>query len=260
MLKRVCFFLVVLLMAAPAIAEHDAGPSAIISKYGNPNNSITGMEFVFVTGGCFWMGNTNGNSDEKPVHDACVSDFFIAKYKVTQGQWFKIMGNNPSRFSRCGDDCPVEQVSWNEAQEFIHRLNSLTRKKYRLPTETEWEYVCTSGGKDETYCGGNDIDAVAWYDRNSGGKTHPVGLKKSNGLGVYDMSGNVWEWVQDWKGNYPSTRQQDPFGPSSNSTRVRRGGSWQYGSAQARATWRSSGYPDDRALDLGFRLVLPSVQ
>jgi formylglycine-generating enzyme required for sulfatase activity len=260
MLKRLCFILVALLMAAPALAEEKTGTEAQIAKYGNPNNAQTGMEFAFVPGGCFRMGSNNGNGDERPVHDVCISDFFIGKFEVTQGQWRKIMDHNPSRFNRCGDDCPVEQVSWTDAQEFIRRLNSLTGKKYRLPTEAEWEYACTSGGKNETYCGGNDLDAVAWHDRNSGGRTHAVGQKQQNALGIYDMSGNAWEWVQDLRGDYPGTRRQDPSGPSSGSTSVRRGGSWQYGARQARAAWRSSGYSDDRALDLGFRVVFPSVQ
>jgi formylglycine-generating enzyme required for sulfatase activity len=169
-----------------------------------------------------------------------------------------VMGDNPSRFSRCGDDCPVEQVSSNAALEFINRLNNISGKKYRLPTEAEWEYACTSGGKEETYCGGKDLDAIAWYDKNSGGKTHPVGQKHPNSLGIHDMSGNVWEWVQDWKGDYSEVKQRDPTGPSFGSTRVRRGGSWQYGNRQARSRWRSSGYPDDYALDLGFRLASPT--
>jgi formylglycine-generating enzyme len=260
MLKQACFILVALLMASPAMAGGNIAKDSQIARYGKPDDSLTGMEFVFVSGGCFRMGSANGNSDERPVHDACVTDFFIGKYEVTQGQWLKVMGNNPSRFNRCGDDCPVEQVSWSDTQEFIRRLNSLTGKKYRLPTEAEWEYACKSGGKDDTYCGGNDSDAVTWYDRNSAGRTHPVGQKQPNGLGIYDMSGNVWEWVQDWKGEYLGSNQQDPTGPTLSSTRVRRGGSWQYGAGQSRAGWRSSGYPDDRALDLGFRLVLPTVR
>lgn len=260
MLKCVYAILVALLMTSPVAAEKDPGTSTALTKYGNPDNSLTGMEFIFVSGGCFRMGSTSGSYSERPVHDVCVSDFFIAKHEVTQGQWRKIMDNNPARFSRCGDDCPIEQVSWRDAQEFIHRLNSLSGKKYRLPTEAEWEYACTSGGKEQTYCGGNDLDAVAWYEKNSGGGTHSVGQKKPNNLGIYDMSGNVWEWVQDYWGDYPGIRRQDPTGPKWSTNSVRRGGSWQYGPGQARAAWRSSGYTDDHALDIGFRLVLPAVR
>lgn len=260
MLTRVFFVLLALFIASPAVAgkESDMPPGNV--KYGTPNNSLTGMEFVFVPGSCFLMGSTTGNSNERPVHEVCVSDFFIGKYEVTQGQWRKIMDNNPSRFSKCGDDCPVEQITWRDAQEFIRRLNSLSGKKYRLPTEAEWEYACKSGGKEEAFCGGGDFDAVAWHEKNSGGSTHPVGQKKPNSLGVYDMSGNVWEWLQDFWGDYPETRQQDPTGPKWSTNSVRRGGSWQYGPGQARAAWRSSGYTDDHALDIGFRLVLPTVR
>lgn len=247
MLKRVCFILLALLMAAPAAADKNIDASS-------------GMEFVFVPGSCFPIGSNNGNSNEKPVHEVCVSDFFIGKYEVTQGQWRQIMNNNTSRFNRCGDDCPVEQVTWRDAQEFIQRLNSLSGKKYRLPTEAEWEYACRSGGKEETYCGGRNVDELAWTESNSGGMTHPVGQKKPNGLGVYDMSGNVWEWVQDYWGDYPGIRQVNPIGPKWNTNSVRRGGSWQYGSGQARSAWRSSGYTDDHALDIGFRLVLPAAK
>ena len=153
----------------------------------------TGMAFVPVRGGCFQMGDTFGKGypDEKPVHQACVSDFAIGRYSVTQGEWKQVMGNNPSKFSSCGDDCPVEQVSWEDAQSFIQRLNSRSGKEYRLPTEAEWEFACRSGGKKEMYCGGDNINAVAWFSGNSGRKTHPVGQKQPNGLGLYDMEPSV---------------------------------------------------------------------
>lgn len=248
MLKQVYLIVSVLLfMSVPATATTESLASTGLSDID--------IKFVEVPGGCFQMGSASGNSDEKPTHEACVADFFIAKFEVTQGQWRKVMGSNPSRFDGCGDNCPVEQISWNDAQEFIYKLNALNGKNYRLPTEAEWEYACKSGGRDGDYCGNGAIDMLAWYRGNSGGKTHPVGQKQPNRFGIFDMSGNVWEWVSDWKADYPNPRRQASPVSASVSTRVRRGGSWQYGADQSRAAWRSSGYPDDHALDLGFRLA-----
>jgi len=204
----------------------------------------TGMEMIFVNGGCYQMGDTFGDGfdSEKPVHEVCVDDFYMGKYEVTQGQWQAVMGNNPSYF-KSGDNYPVEQVSWNDAQEFVRKLNQRSRGgKYRLPTEAEWEYAARSGGKREEWAGTSsesDLGDYAWYDKNSGGKTHPMGQKKPNGLGLYDMSGNVWEWVQDWYGDYSSGSQNNPTGPSSVPSRVLRGGD----------------EPDPRLNGSGFRLA-----
>ena len=216
-------------------------------------------EMVNVSGGCFQMGDNFGdsNSDEKPAHEVCISSFRIGKYEVTQGQWQRIMGSNSSKFSSCGDNCPVEKVSWDDVQDFIRKLNSQSGGNYRLPTEAEWEYACRSGGKNEEYCGSDDVDVVAWYDNNSGSNTHKVGTKHPNGLGVYNMSGNVWEWVSDRYGNYPSARQQDPQGAFSGFDRVGRGGSWGSGAGNVRAAHRSSFSPDIRYDDIGFRLASP---
>ena len=238
---------------APAPAPRPAARS------GGFTDPTTGMEFVNLSGGCFQMGDNfgDGDSDEKPVHEACVSDFAIGKYEVTQGEYKRIMGSNPSAFSSCGDNCPVEQVSWNDAQSFIGKLNKKTGKNYRLPTEAEWEYAARSGGKREKYSGGDNVDAVAWYSGNSGSKTHPVGQKQANGLGIYDMSGNVREWVSNWYGNYSSGSQQNPQGPSLGSSRVNRGGCWYFDARNVRAAIRADRSPDNRNYDLGFRLVSP---
>lgn len=218
----------------------------------------TGIELVSVPEGCFQMGST-GNADEQPVHQVCVSGFNIGKYEVTQGQWKKVMGSNPSHFSSCGDNCPVEQVSWNDIQQFISRLNSQSGTNYRLPTEAEWEYACRAGGTEE-YCGSNDINGVAWYKDNSWSQTHPVGQKQANAWGIYDMSGNVWEWVNDWydKSYYSGSPQSNPQGPSSGSYRVNRGGGWVDDSAGVRASGRDTDSPENRYDDLGFRLVAPA--
>ena len=209
----------------------------------------TGMEFVNVPEGCFTV---NGKQ-------VCLDAFSIGKYAVTQGQYKRIMGSNPSAFSSCGDNCPVEQVSWDDAQNFISKLNSKSGKSYRLPTEAEWEYACRSGGKNEKFCGGDNIDAVAWYSDNAGGKTHPVGQKQPNGLGIYDMSGNVWQWVQDWYGdNYPSN-DRNPTGASSGFNRVVRGGGWLNEAGSVRAAYRYYLSPL-RRLGLGFRLAASPVQ
>ena len=216
---------------------------------------------VYVKGGTFTMGATaeqgsDVNDIEKPTHSVTLSDFYIGKYEVTQAQWKAIMGTTPSYFK--GDNLPVEQVSWNDIQEFIQKLNAQTGKKFRLPTEAEWEYAARGGNKSKgyKYSGSNNIDEVAWYYDNSSNTTHPVGQKTPNELGIYDMSGNVWEWCQDWYGDYSSEAQTNPTGPSSGSNRVLRGGSWFNGARSCRVSYRYGGTPDRRSYDLGFRLVL----
>jgi formylglycine-generating enzyme required for sulfatase activity len=230
-------------------------------------------DMVFVQGGTFKMGRTleqegSGNYDgEKPVHDVIVSDFYIGKYPVTQGLWAQVMGNNQYS-SYFGKDLaaaernklPVEQVSRNDIDVFIKRLNQQIGKKYRLPTEAEWEYAARGGNKGNgyKYSGSNNVDDVAWYSGNNGKTTHPVGTKLPNELGIYDMSGNVWEWVNDWYGRYSANAETNPQGPSSGSGRVVRGGSWSSDAYFCRVSFRYIIDPDDRNDDLGFRLVLPS--
>ncbi|MDP2279116.1 MAG: formylglycine-generating enzyme family protein [Nitrospirota bacterium] len=217
----------------------------------------TNMEFVFVKGGCYQMGKSYN------AHEVCVDDFYMGKYEVTQGQWKAIMGNNPSRFSDCGDNCPVESVSWDDIQDFTNKLNQKTGKNYRLPTEAEWEYAARSEGKNEKYAGSSNESGLgdyAWYDENSGGRTHPVGQKKPNGLGLYDMSGNVREWVSDWHDSdyYKNSPKNNPTGPSSGKGKVFRGGSWFSDSRYAEAAHRGRNVPTIRFVHSGFRLVLPA--
>ena len=182
-------------------------------------------EMIFVEGGTFQMGSDSGEPDESPVHSVTLSSFNIGKYEVTQAQWKAILGSNPSYFQDC-DQCPVENVSWDKVQDFIGKLNVQTGKNYRLPTEAEWEYAAKGGkySKGYTYSGSNDLNAVAWYADNSGSKTHFVGGKQANELGIYDMSGNVWEWCYDLYGNYNNLSQTDPYGSPTGWWRVHRGG------------------------------------
>lgn len=236
------------------LREPGAGamPSHESAKTPSP---IKGLEFVFVKGGMFEMGNTLGDDEprEKSVHRVTVNDFHMGKYPVTQGQWKTIMGNNPSS-SKQGDNYPVENVSWEDAQVFIQKLNSSTGKSYDLPTEAEWEYAARSGGNSST-SSESSLDSYAWYDSNSGSKTHPVGEKQPNPLGLYDMSGNVWEWCQDWYGAYSARSATNPKGPSSGAFRVLRGGSWGSGAGLCQSGYRHGSSPDDRSSRIGFRLV-----
>lgn len=221
------------------------------------------IELVLVKGGCFQMGDTfgDGQADEKPVHTVCVDDFYIGKYEVTQGQWQSVMGNNPSFFKNCGEKCPVEQVSWNDIQEFITKLNTKTGKKYRLLTEAEWEYAARSGGKKEKYAGTSsdvELGKYAWYTANYAGSIHPSGQKQPNSLGLYDMTGNAWEWCQDWYGEkyYSQSPQKNPTGPPSGTRRVLRGGAWLFEPAGIRAATRYRLTPESRGDLYGFRLSL----
>jgi formylglycine-generating enzyme required for sulfatase activity len=217
---------------------------------------------VFIKGGCFDMGDTfgDGQKNEKPVHKVCVNDFYLGEYEVTQREWEQIMGNNPSHFKNCGGDCPVEYVSWNDVQQYIRKLNDKTGMKYRLPTEAEWEYAARSGGRKEKYAGtSNKSDLVdhAWYRDNSGKKTHPLKTKKPNSLGLYDMSGNVWEWVSDWydKNYYKNSPKDNPKGPASGVYKILRGGSWFDIPRDLRATGRVRLRPGVRITNFGFRIA-----
>ena len=218
---------------------------------------------VFVKGGEFIMGDDNSTeSREKPAHKVVVSDFYIAKYPVTQKQWTDIMGNNPSYFKGC-DNCPVENVSWNDVQEYIKKLSTDTSLTFRLPTEAEWEFAARGGLNSHgyEYSGSNNIDDVAEYEGNNNKSTKPVGSRKPNELVLYDMSGNVWEWCNDWyDGNYYKECKakgiiENPNGPNSGSRRVLRGGSWYYLASFCRVSFRYSYDPVYRGSFYGFRLV-----
>ncbi len=226
--------------------------------------SVTGMRFVLVKGGTFQMGSNDADAeaDEKPVHQVTVSDYYVATTEVTQKQWREVMGQDPPElcFKGC-DNCPVERVSWEDCQEFIQKLNAKTGKKFRLPTEAEWEFAAKGGNKSKNYkyAGSNNVDEVAWYNGNSGSKTHSVGSKKANELGLYDMSGNVWEWCQDWYGSYSSSTQTNPTGPTTGRDRLLRGGSWDFNARLCRSAYRFSSTPTFRNIIVGFRLVLFSA-
>jgi len=200
------------------------------------------------------------NDRENPVRSVTVGDFYIGKYEVTQRLWAQVMnGYKPSRFK--GDDLPVERVSWQDIQEFLSRLNSATPtngKRYRLPTEAEWEYTARGGmnGKNYLFAGDNNLGNMGWHKGNSSGKTNPVGSKKPNNLGIYDMSGNVFEWVNDWFGTYSSSDNANPKGPNSGTFRVIRGGGWNSETQDCRVSARGRNSPGGRYDDLGFRLVV----
>ena len=224
-------------------------------------------DMVYVEGGSFEMGDTRneGSSDEKPIHSVTVSSFLMGKYEVTQRQWREIMGSDPPElYNKNCDDCPVEGVSWNDIQEFLKKLNARTGA-YRLPTEAEWEYAARGGrnwGDGYAYSGGNDLSVMGWFEVNyqsskygKQGTTHPVGGKTANQLGLYDMSGNVWEWCADWYGAYPRTAQTNPTGSAMGTNRVLRGGSWGDTPNRAQVAFRSYSTPGNRLTFCGFRLV-----
>ena len=234
--------------------QDDADDNAEVKEY-----TVGGATFkmIRVEAGTFRMGSTSGDSDEQPVHNVTISkDYYIGETEVTQELWMAVMGTNPSYFTS-DSQLPVEKVSWNDCQTFITKLNSLTGATFRLPTEAEWEFAARGGNKSQgyTYSGSNTIDNVAWYSGNSSSKTHVVKTKSPNELGIYDMSGNVWEWCQDWYGSYSSAAVTDPQGASSGSNRVSRGGGWNSNATYCRCTYRYYNTPTNTYSSLGLRLV-----
>lgn len=250
-------------------------------------DTIAAREFAMVPEGCFQMGNNFPDLYymEIPVHEVCVSGFSISRFAVTLGAFKKFIADTSYRTeAEKGDGCyvyngnswrkdpaaswrapgfaqeddhPVVCVSWHDAVAYAQWLSRRTGRNFRLPTEAEWEYAARSGGKPEKFAGGDDIEAVAWYSGNSGNRTHPVGQKLANGLGLYDMSGNVWQWTADWYGDsyYIDSPRNNPAGPGSGSKRVFRGGSWFYDERGVRTTYRDFALPAYRSSYLGFRLA-----
>lgn len=242
-----------------------------ISGYSNIASIFlrTPSGMVFIQGGTFQMGSTSRNSDEQPAHAVTLNSFWVDKYEVTRARWREVvvwkqgastlpLNPDPSYY-KSNDTLPVEEVKWNDIQTWIVYLNEKEgTTKYRLPTEAEWEYAARGGVHwldNYTYSGDNNINSVGWYSGNSGSQTHVVGTKTPNELGIYDMSGNVWEWCQDWYGAYPADAQTNPFGPSSGSYRVLRGGSCDYGYSNCSVSSRIFEIPSISWGDFGFRCV-----
>ncbi len=244
--------------ASTQAAPTSSVPSGVSSLGGTTFVNSLGMGFVLIPAGEFMMGSDHGDYDEKPVHKVRISQpFYLGKYEVTQGQWQAVMGSNPSRFT--GDpNLPVEQVSWEEVQTFARKLNAREGVAvYRLPTEAEWEYAARARATT-AYGFGNHaskLGGYAWYGDNAGGRTHPVGGGKPNTWGLYDIHGNVWEWVQDWYGPYEVDAAIDPPGSSTGSYRVYRGGGWGTFAGNCRSSDRNFDTPDTRLAGLGFRLL-----
>lgn len=237
----------------------------------NTGNTLTltvgeeSFTMVKVEPGVFMMGALEGDTnaledEEKPVHQVTLTGtYYIGQTEVTQELYTAVMGSNPSNFTE-GNNLPVEKVSYNDALEFCRQLSSLTGKHFTLPTEAQWEYAARGGHKTPStptlFAGSDDIDAVGWYKDNSDSTTHTVAKKAPNALGLYDMTGNVFEWCLDWYGSYTSDAATDPQGPADGSERVSRGGSWNYPASYCRTSIRACSAPDVTYYMLGFRVVM----
>ncbi|MBI1821734.1 MAG: SUMF1/EgtB/PvdO family nonheme iron enzyme [Nitrospirae bacterium] len=249
---RLQFFLLLLFVFFP------------LAKSGSSENERPEIpKMVLIKGGCFEMGNSFDEEmkDEKPVHRVCLDDFYLGETEVTQGEWKKVMGSDAAAYFR-SPDRPVEEAMWDDAQAFLKRLNEQTGQKYRLPTEAEWEYAAREEGRKERWAGTNndkDLGKYAWYSDNSNHETHPVKQKLPNQLGLYDMSGNVWEWVQDWYDQeyYAISPRDNPKGPDKGKYLVLRGGAWNSRADFVRADFRFKD-THDKSFNYfcGFRLAL----
>jgi len=237
-----------------AIAAFLAASGASVHAVEAPASTATAdlsKEMVPIPAGCFQMGSEDGDDDERPVHKVCLDAFHMDRYEVTQGEYMATIGENPSGFSACGQSCPVENVSWDEALKYC----KLQGKD--LPTEAQWEYAARAGTRTKWFWGNDDkaIGQYAWYKGNSGAKTHPVGQKQPNPWGLHDMTGNAWEWVKDRKGKYWGEEETNPTGSNTGAYRALRGGGWNFPANTMRSSYRSSNLPIYR--NLGFRCVSP---
>ena len=264
--KRLSLLKICLAVISFMLSSVTCKGASVFSENEKETITVKGVTFkmVYVKGGTFKMGATSeqGNTfdnDEKSVHQVTLSDYYIGETEVTQELWEVVTGRNPSYFSG-SRKLPVEQVSWDACQYFLQKLNMLTGKQFRLLTEAEWEFAARGGTKSKgyKYSGSNYIDEVAWYELNSNSKTHEVGIKAPNELGIYDMSGNVWEWCQDWYDwhGYSSNPQTNPIGPSTGKDRVSRGGSWAYDARYCRVSDRDHGPSYGSSRRMGLRLAL----
>jgi formylglycine-generating enzyme required for sulfatase activity len=234
-------------------ASQDLADKLLLPHKFTETSARVNMQMVLIGGNTFQMGLDDAPTEgEKPAHTVTLDDYYIGATEVTQGQWRAVMGNNPSQFR--GDNLPVDGVTWEEAQLFCEKLSELSGRYYTLPTEAQWEYAA-SGGSQTLYSGGVNIDEVAWYGANSGRRTHPVALKLPNAFGIYDMSGNIWEWCSDWYAPYDIADQINPTGPQFGTERVLRGGSWIIEAEHCRITYRNANVPTARDYNYGFRVV-----
>lgn len=264
MKKIFCLLLVVALFAS---CGNDGGSSNPVQNPSGPDCleiTVNGVSFkmIKVEGGTFKMGSNNGEEDEKPVHSVTLNGYYIGETEVTQALWETVMGSNPSYRDAKGYNKPVSDVSWNDCQEFISKLNQLTNRRFALPTEAQWEFAARGGNKSQgyEYSGSDNIDDVAWYhdniDFHNSPFFQPVGEKQANELGIYDMSGNVCEWCADWYGDYPSSSQTNPTGPLNGTARVARSGSWDFNAYGCRPTSRKRYSPDFGEYSNGLRLAM----
>ena len=245
--RRIVVLLITTFVSAIAQAEPAAG-----TPWTEPT---TGMEFVWVPGGCFNQGATNGKDKEQPIHQVCVKGFYLGKYEVTQEQYQKLMGSDPSEFK--GAKRPVEKVSWVDAEAAAQKMAVQSKTKIGLPSESQWEYACRAGEQQDVYCGAGDIGGLAWYSENSDDTTHDVGGKRPNAWNLHDMTGNVWEWTQDC---YHDSYDGAPKDGSAWTTgdcddRVTRGGGWNRAASRARFSYRGGDGAEHRDDNIGFRLA-----
>jgi formylglycine-generating enzyme required for sulfatase activity len=247
---------------APAARTADTAAVVPTAARRDTTYNSDGIEMIWVEGGSFIMGCTNEqqkecNDNEKPTRQVTLSGFYIGKYEITQAQWLSLMDSNPSYFP--GDSLPVDAINFVDIEEFLQKLNASSGKNYRLPTEAEWEYAARGGHKSKAtkFSGAYNVNEVAWYESNSGKRPHPVGTKAPNELGLHDMSGNVYEWCQDWyDDDYTNASKNNPTGPADGTTRVMRGGNWEENAHFDRVSYRADNNPNDRFNSVGFRVVL----